>query len=99
MEGCVCPYCQYELKGVTACMCPECGQLFEVSEVRSKRLQDPPKMPWCYLFFVLLSLGFLYLGMLAMQLYTGALLGALMIGLGLNILWLPLVYSWLVDEI
>jgi hypothetical protein len=38
LVGCTCAHCNYELKGVTANRCPECGERFTLREVKSRRL-------------------------------------------------------------
>ncbi len=97
LEGCVCPHCQYELKGATSCMCPECGELFTVSEVRSNRLRVPKPIPWGHMFACIPGGLFIFWGVQCFGMGFGSVVGMFLVGVGLSMISLPWVFTYISD--
>ncbi|HCD32792.1 MAG TPA: hypothetical protein DER01_10330 [Phycisphaerales bacterium] len=97
LEGCCCPHCQYELKGATSCMCPECGEMFTVTEVRSNRLRVPKAVPWGAILMLMPGGLFIYWGSQCLSMAFGGVFGMLLIGIGISMIAIPWAFEYMVD--
>jgi hypothetical protein len=78
-------------------MCPECGKLFTVSEVRSNRLRVPKPLPWGQIIASLPGGLFLYWGSQCFGMGLGSVIGMFLIGIGLSMIALPWIFAYLTD--